>query len=129
LWHSCGRFTLEALFARSNPPVVKLAWRYVDILRTLGDVQIIPQRTRLVCVARVRFAGLKPRTDHFVASFALHRWLNSPRVTRKQDYGPTWRVHFVSIRSVDDLDDELKAWLQESHDLVGMQHVRPTSRS
>jgi hypothetical protein len=121
LWHSCGRFTLEALFARSNPSVVNLAGRFVDILRTLGDVQIIPQKTRLVCVARVRFAGLTPRKDHFVASFALHRWLKSPRVTRKQDYGPTWRVHFVPIRSVDDLDDELKAWLQESHDSVGMQ--------
>jgi hypothetical protein len=108
---------------------VNLAGRFVDILRTLGDVQIIPQKTRLVCVARVRFAGLTPRKDHFVANFALHRWLKSPRVTRKQDYGPTWRVHFVPIRSVDDLDDELKAWLQESHDSVGMQHRRPTSRS
>jgi hypothetical protein len=24
---------------------------------------------------------------------------------------------------IDDLDEELKAWLQESHDLVGMQEV------
>lgn len=121
LWHSCGHFTLEALFARSDPPVVDLAWRFVDVLRRLGDVQIIPQKTRLVCVARVRFAGLTPRKDHFVASFALRRWLKSPRVARRQDYGPKWRAHFVPIRSADDLDDELKAWLQESHDLVGLQ--------
>lgn len=73
LWHSCGRFTLEALFARSDPPVLPLAVKFVDILRTLGDVQVIPQKTRLVCVARVRFAGLTPRKGHFVASFALHR--------------------------------------------------------
>jgi len=129
LWHSCGRFTLEALFARSDPSVVNLARRFVDILRTLGDVQILPQKTRLVCVARVRFAGLTPRKDHFVASFALHRWLKSPRVIRKEDYGPTWRVHFVPIRSVDDLNDELIAWLQESHDLVGMQEDRSSLRS
>jgi hypothetical protein len=125
LWHSCGAFTLEALFPRSDPSVVALAWRFVDMLRALGDVQVIPQKTRLVCVARVRFAGFTPRKDHFVASFALHRWLTSPRVRRKQDYGPKWRVHFVAIRSVDDLDDELKAWLQESHDSVGMQEGRP----
>jgi uncharacterized protein DUF5655 len=121
LWHSCGHFTLEALFARSDPSVVRLARKYVDILRTLGDVQVIPQKTRLVCVARVRFAGLTPRKDHFVASFALHRWLKSPRVSRTQDYGPRWRLHSVPIRSVDDLDDELKAWLQEAHDVVGVQ--------
>jgi len=51
LSHSCGRFTLEALFARSDPSVLGLARRFVSILRTLGDVQIIPQKTRLVCVA------------------------------------------------------------------------------
>jgi hypothetical protein len=27
----------------------------------------------------------------------------------------------VRIRSADDLDDELKGWLQESHDSVGLQ--------
>jgi hypothetical protein len=124
LWHSCGRFTLEALFARSDPAVIKLARRFLDILRALGDVQIIPQKTRLVCVARVRFAGLTPRKNHFVANFALHRWLKSSRVTRKQDYGPKWRAHFIPIRSVEDLDEELKAWLQESHDLVGVQDRR-----
>ena len=129
LWHSCGHFTLEALFARSDPSVLNLARRFVDVLRTLGDVQIIPQKTRLVCVARVRFAGLTPRKDHFVASFALHRWLKSPRVTRKQDYGPRWRGHFVPVRSVDDVDDELKAWLQESHDVVGLQEQRSTRKN
>jgi hypothetical protein len=108
--------------ARSDPSVVRLARRFIEMLRALGDVQIIPQKTRLVCVARVRFAGLTPRKDHFVASFALHRWLKSPRVIRTHDYGPRWRAHFVPIRSAGDLDDELKGWLQESHDLVGMQH-------
>jgi Domain of unknown function (DUF5655) len=121
LWHSCGHFTLEALFARSDPSVISLARRFLDILRTLGDVQIIPQKTRLVCVARVRYSGLTPRKDHFVASFALHRWLKSPRVIRTEDYGPRWRVHSVPIRSPADFDDELRAWLQESHDVVGMQ--------
>lgn len=121
LWHSCGRFTLQALFSGSDPSVLPLATGFVEMLRSLGDVQIIPQKTRLVCVARVRFAGLTPRRDHFVASFALHRWLKASRVIRTQDYGPRWRAHFVPIRSAADLDDELRAWLQESHDVVGMQ--------
>jgi hypothetical protein len=121
LWHSCGRFTLEALFSGSDALVLPLAKRFVRMLRSLGDVQIIPQKTRLVCVARVRFAGLTPRKDHFVASFALRRWLRTSRVIRTQDYGPRWRAHFVPIRSAADLDDELHAWLQESHDVVGMQ--------
>jgi hypothetical protein len=121
LWHSCGTFTLEGLFSRSEPAALDLARRYVALLASLGDVQVIPQKTRLTCVARVRFAGLQPRKDGFLASFALHRWLDSPRVVKTADYGPRWRAHFVAIRAEADLDDELKAWLQESHDVVGMQ--------
>jgi len=30
-------------------------------------------------------------------------------------------AHFVIIRAESDLDDQLRAWLQESHDIVGMQ--------
>ena len=129
LWHSCGSFTLEDLFGGSDPSVLRLAKRFIRMLRSLGDVQIIPQKTRLVCVARVRFSGLTPRKDHFVASFALRRRLETPRVIRTQDYGPRWQAHFVPIRSAADLDDELRAWLQESHDVVGMQRdERQSSR-
>ncbi len=121
LWHSCGRFTLEDLFTKAAAEVLDLARRYVDVLYSLGDVQVIPQKTRLVCVARVRFAGLYPRKNGFRAGFALRRWIRSPRIVKTADYGPKWRGHFVDIRSASDLDDELLAWLKESHDTVGIQ--------
>jgi hypothetical protein len=121
LWHSCGRFRLEALFARSTPEVLAAARKYVALLESLGDVQVLPQKTRLVAVARVRFAGLYPRKDHFMAAFALHRWLASRRIVKKVDYGPRWRGHYVRITSAADLDGELRGWLQESHDIVGVQ--------
>jgi hypothetical protein len=79
LWHSCGTHTLEGLFPTSELAVLDLARNYVAMLYTLGDVQVIPQKTRLTCVARVRFAGLQPRKDSFLASFALHRWLDDLR--------------------------------------------------
>jgi hypothetical protein len=111
--------------------VLALAREYVRMLRALGDVQVIPQKTRLVCVARVRFGGLSPRKGGFLAAFALRRWIDSPRIVKKVDYGPRWRAHFVSVKSRADLDGELRAWLQESHDTVGVQDdlVTPPSRS
>ena len=57
LWHSCGEHTLEALFAGAGPEALDLAREYVALLESLGDVQVLAQKTRLVCVARVRFAG------------------------------------------------------------------------
>jgi hypothetical protein len=121
LWHSCGLFTLEALFSKSQPAALELAEEYVAMLHSLGDVQVIPQKTRVVCVARVRFAGLYPRRDGFLASFALRRWLSTPRIVKTADYGPGWRSHFVSVRSEGDLDHELRSWLHEAHDTVGLQ--------
>jgi hypothetical protein len=121
LSHSCGVFTLEGLFVRAAPGVLDLARRYVEMLYSLGDVQVLPQKTRLTCVARVRFAGFYPRRDGFLANFALHRWLDSPRIVKTADYGPRWRGHFALVREAADLDDELRSWLQESHDLVGLQ--------
>jgi hypothetical protein len=121
LWHSCGTFTLEDLFARSKPTALDLARTYVALLYALGDVQVIPQKTRLVCVARVRFAGLEPRKDGFLANFALQRWLASSRIVKTADYGPRWRAHYVLVQAEADMDTELRGWLQESHDIVGMQ--------
>ena len=33
-----------------------------------------------------RFAGLQPRKDSLLASFALHRWLNGPQIVKTVDY-------------------------------------------
>jgi hypothetical protein len=121
LWHSCGRFTLEALFSSSASGVLAAARKYVALLESLGDVQVLPQTTRLVAIARVRFASLYPRKDHFLAAFALHRWLTNRRIVKTVDYGPRWRGHYVRITSAADLDEELRVWLQESHDVVGVQ--------
>jgi hypothetical protein len=121
LSHSCGRFTLAALFRDAHPGVLGLAREYVRMLQSLGDVQVIPQKTRLVCVARVRFAGLSPRKRGFLVAFALRRWIDSPRIAKTADYGPRWRGHFVAVQSRLDLDKELRGWLQEAHDTVGIQ--------
>ena len=45
LWHSCGNFTIADLFAGARPGVVELARKYVSLLQSLGDVQVIPQKT------------------------------------------------------------------------------------
>ncbi len=82
------------------------------MLQSLGDVQVIPRKTCLVCVARVRFAGLYPRKTGFKAGFALRRWLKHPRIVKTADYGPRWRGHYIDIRSEDDLDEQLQLWLR-----------------
>jgi Domain of unknown function (DUF5655) len=119
--HSCGTFRLDELLRASEPSVRELTAQYVELLRSLGDTQVIAQKTRLVCVARVRFAAAQPRKKFLLAGFALHRWLDSPRIVKREEYGPRWRYHWLRIASEADLDAELRGWLQESHNVVGLQ--------
>ncbi|MGB8382759.1 MAG: hypothetical protein WCG47_16195 [Dermatophilaceae bacterium] len=37
LWHSCGQFTLEDLFARSTPETLELARAYIPHLADLDE--------------------------------------------------------------------------------------------
>jgi hypothetical protein len=53
--------------------------------------------------------------------FLLASMAGQPRIVKKADYRPRWRSHYVLVRSQADLDDELKTWLREAHDVVGLQ--------
>ena len=63
MWHSCGKFTLETLFAKSEPQVLPLFKKFAALVRRCGRVTMIPQKTRVVFMDRVRFAGACPRKD------------------------------------------------------------------
>ena len=120
-WHSCGLFSLEDLFSSSQPFALELARHYVSLLEALGDVEVIPQKTRLTALARVRFAGLMPRQSGFVATFALRYRLDDPRIAKVEEHAADWWTHHVNVNSMAGLDEQLLEWVQESHDTVGLQ--------
>ena len=107
MWHSCGRHSLDELFP-GDPSRLAVAEACVRLLTGLGDVQVLPQKTRLVCVARVRFAGLYPRRGAVLLSFALRRRLDSPRIVRREDYGPGWQAARLTARCGHGAADEVQ---------------------
>jgi hypothetical protein len=86
---------------------------------------MIVQKTRVVFMVRVRFAGVYPRKSYFLAGFALRRRLRNRRIRRVEEYSPRFIGHLLAIRSENDLDAELKNWLRESF-AVGRQEHRLT---
>jgi hypothetical protein len=126
IWHSCGKYTLNDLFARSEPHVLKLFKKFERMVRSCGRVIMIPQKTRVVFMVRVRFVGAYPRKSHFLAGFALSRRLKSPRIKKIEEYAPHFIGHLMDIRSEADLDAELKGWIRESL-AVGAQRRLPSS--
>ena len=120
MWHSCGRFSLEALFARSEPRVMDLFRRFERMVRACGPVVMIPQKTRIVFVARVRFAGCHVRRRYLLCGLALPRRTPHPRFVKIESFNEHWHGHWFRIESAEQLDGVVQRWLRESY-RIGVQ--------
>jgi hypothetical protein len=121
IWHSCTTIDLADVFARSAPAVREAFDRYVEMVARCGSITVIAQKTRIVIMGRVRFAGAVVRRDKLVANFALTRRIDDPRF-RIEVYGDRWIAHRFDVRSTQDLDiPGLAEWVCESYRDLGMQ--------
>jgi hypothetical protein len=118
--HSCGKFSLDDLFAKSNPQVMKLFRKYAKMVRACGPVKMIPQKTRVVFMTRVRFAGAMPRKNYLLCSIGLPRRLENSRFIKIESYLKHFHGHTFRINSLNELDDEVQRWLHEAY-TVGLQ--------
>lgn len=112
-WHSCGVFTLDDLFSRSEPQVREAYDAFESAARSMGEIRVVPQKTRVVFQTRTRFAGGIPKRDHFDASFIFFRKCEDSRFHRIEDYG-RWQGHRLKLRSAEDVDERVRAWLREA---------------
>jgi transposase-like protein len=120
LWHSCRRITEAEALEGKTEHAVWLYRRLVKMLRECGPVLINPGKTGIAFQGRMRFGGVNLGRDCVRLGFILTRRLDSPRITKMVAYGPRAFGHHVVLRSAEDLDAELAAWLAETY-RVGMQ--------
>ena len=119
--HSCGRFRVKDLFANSDPHVFQLYERYKRMVKACGAVTIVPQKTRLVFMVRMRFAGVYPRKSYLRAAFLLTRRLPpDPRIAKETAYTPRCIGYELRIDRLDQLDATVQRWLNEAY-AVGAQ--------
>ena len=137
LWHSCGRFTLEALFSGSAPGVLAAVLAAAQVR---GAARIARRRPGASPENPPRRRRPRPIRRSVPAQRSLRRRLRPPSLARepanRQDgrlrpsLARALRPHRNRRRS----GPRLRVWLQESHDIVGMQsdlagrHGRGTSR-
>jgi hypothetical protein len=55
--------------------------------------------------------------------FIATRRITSPRFRKVERYGPRSVGHYLSIRSPEELDDELRAWLKEAAAVGRQEHL------
>jgi hypothetical protein len=120
-WHSCGRFPLAELFKGKNPKLPGLFRAYRDFVRKCGPFRVIAQKTRIVFVRRVRFAGVSLRKDYLLAHFWLRRPAKHPLLKRiYPEFKNIW-LYQVRLTGAAQLDNALLALHRESYHDAGMQ--------
>jgi hypothetical protein len=120
MWHSCGKFSLENLFARSEPHVLKTFRKFARMVRVCGPAHMIPQKTRVVFQVRMRFAGATPRKSHLICHFILPRKIDNDRFHKIETFNPRCHAHYLRVDSEKELTREVTSWLKEAY-AVGQQ--------
>jgi hypothetical protein len=122
--HSCVRVPLEELFARSTPEARAAFDAYAAMVARCGPVEVIGQKTRIVIMARVRFAGAVVLRDRVRLNIALTRKVEAPWVERIDTYmNGRWQAHHFVVRTPAQLAaiEELPALVCEGYRDLGMQ--------
>ncbi len=123
-WHSCGRYDLEAHFTGRNSLVRDTFDRLVALGESFGPLTVYPQKTRIVFMVRVRFAGVMTRKNWLIFSLWLTHKSSHPKLQRVETYGPRSYGLQFKLTHPDDIDDELQALFREAY-LVGRQEHLP----
>lgn len=123
MWHSCGRFRAEDLFAKSEPHVFALFQRFKRMVERCGPVTMIPQKTRLVFMVRMRFAGFTVLKSGLRVGLILERRLDpDPRLEKVETFGPRSVGHYFRIEREDQLDAAMQKWVREAYDCGAQKH-------
>jgi Domain of unknown function (DUF5655) len=127
--HACGDYSVEAFLAGKGERARELFNVFEGLVAACGPYEVAPAKTRVAFMGRVPFASANSLSDRGMnIHFGLPRRLRSRRIRKEEELG-SWFVHHLRITSVDELDDELLAWLRESYHQMGMQERLSRARS
>jgi uncharacterized protein DUF5655 len=98
--------------------------RFCKIGKTLRPLRNPAGKTRIAFQMRMSFAALSFRRDELNGHVVLARRLENPRFTRVETISPRNHVHNFKLRSPDELDAELLAWLREAYRVGKQLHLK-----
>jgi hypothetical protein len=104
-------------------PVRAIVERLVAVTGENGPFDVVAEKTRIAFFVRMTFAALTVRRQWVDVHVILARRLEHPRFTNVITYGPRNHEHDFRVRSVDEIDDEVTAWLAEAYAVGEQRHL------
>jgi uncharacterized protein DUF5655 len=121
--HACGRHDLEHHFEDKPPAIRALFDAIVDAVRTIGPVEVLPEKTRIAFHVRMSFAQVTPRRRWLDGHVVLARRRESPRFRRIETFSPRNHLHAFRIETLEDIDAEFRDWLAEAYAVGEQRHL------
>jgi len=115
LSHSCVNVPLAKHFVGKDPVVRQTfnAWR--QLARDCGPVTIYAQKSRIVFMVRVRFAGAMVHRTWVEGTLWLKRRVSHARVHRIMDYGSLGFGLHLKLTSPEQIDASLARLMREAY--------------
>ena len=103
-------------YLAGQPPELRRTYRAVlKALAKLGPVDIDPVSVGIMVKRARTFCELRPRRDAVELSFKLSGPIADSRIRKTVRSSTHRQAHFVDLRSPQDVDEQLLAWLAQSY--------------
>jgi hypothetical protein len=123
--HTCADLTdLDRHFDAKAPAVRATFERIVEVVSALGQVSVLPEKTRIALHVRMSFAAFMPRRRWLDGHLVLARRIDSPRFRRIETYSPRNILHAFRLTDPDEVDREFAGWLAEAYAVGQQRHLR-----
>jgi len=123
--HACGLLDLDRHLAGKDPEVVAIFGRLVELAERNGPVTVLAEKTRIAFQVRMSFAAFTLRRRWVDGHVVLARRLDHPRFRRVETFSPRNHLHQFRLERLDEVDEEVAAWLAEAYRVGEQRHLRP----
>jgi len=106
-------------FVNKDSSVHALYDELISLLRTIGPIQEDPKKTSIHLNRTSALAGVETRKNYLLLNIKSDHPIESPRIEKAGQISAKRFHHKVRISSPEDLDEELKTWLEEAYALSG----------
>jgi Domain of unknown function (DUF5655) len=123
--HTCAALgDIEGHFARSAPAVREAYEAALAVVRRLGPVEVLAEKTRIAWHVRMSFAAFQPKVSWLDGHLVLAREIPSPRWRKVEAFSARNVLHVFRLTGPDEVDDEFAEWLAEAYDVGRQRHLR-----
>ena len=124
-WHSCQVVPLGVHLDKASPDARKIYEAILGALKRSGPFAAVPTKTGINLLSGTSLGGIRFRKDGVEVGLVFTRKLDHPRVIWSLQISPRTIVHRVMVRSLAEVDAELRAWLKEAYAVGLMAGRRP----